>query len=142
MKTKSTHVFAKITSVFSVFVLMSILFTTTVSASWYGWTYATFNVSVIGTEHYYDGNNVGLNWGETTHNSSPNHINNRGGFTITLERKGWFGMWATIGSVTVDRNSGGNANWTNVGPGTYRFCFSKANDGTTQYVTDIEMFSW
>lgn len=112
------------------------------SASWYGWTYATFSVSVTGEEHYYDGSNVGLNWGSSTHNSNPNHINNSGGFKITLQRKGLLGIWSTIGSVTVDRNSGGGANWTNVGSGTYRFVFSKANDGTTQYVTDIEMFSW
>ena len=112
------------------------------SASWYGWTHATFSVSVTGTARYYDGNNVGLNWGSSTHNSNPNHFNNSGGFTVTLQRKGAFGTWSTIGSYKADRNSGGGTTWTNVGSGTYRFKFSKANDGTTQYVEDIEMFSW
>lgn len=80
--------------------------------------------------------------GASTHNSNPNHFNNSAGFTITLQRKGWLGTWSNVGFVNVNRNSGGNANWTNVGAGTYRFKFSKANDGTTQYVEDIEMFSW
>lgn len=112
------------------------------SASWYGWTYATFSVAVNGAARYYDGNNVGLNWSGDTHNSNPNHSNNGGGFTITLQRKNAWGGWTTIGSYRADRNRGGGATWSNVGSGTYRFRFTKANDGTTEYVRGIEMFSW
>ena len=141
--TKINSKVSKLMACFLTIILFSVFATgISASASWYGWTYATFSVSVVGSEHEYDGNNVGLNWGSSTYNSNPNHFNNGAGFTITLQRKNWLGVWSKVGSVTVDRNSGGNANWTNVGSGTYRFKFTKADDGTTQYVKDIEMFSW
>lgn len=112
------------------------------SASWYGWTYATFSKGLYSDSHYFDGNNVGLNWGSDTHNSVPNHINNNGGFDIKLQKQNSFGGWTDLGTYRASRSGSGGATWTNVGPGTYRFRFTKAIDGTTQYVTDIEMFSW
>lgn len=130
---------SKVIAFLGIFILLGCTFSSTAEASWYGWTYATFKVNLAGQGRYYDGNNVGLNWGGGTHNSIPTHINTT--FTVTLMRKGTFG-WSRIGTVTRNRAGADGATWTNVGSGTYRFDFSKANDGTTQYVTDIEMFSW
>jgi hypothetical protein len=114
-------------------------FSATASASWYG-SSASFSAKLTGASRYYDGNNVGLNWGNA-YNDSPSHVNNGDGFTISLQRKNGIG-WITIGSVWCERQGGGGANWTNVGSGTYRFIFSKSNDGTWQYIPYIEMFSW
>lgn len=121
--------------------VLTLCFATVAQASWYGYTSATFSNSVAGSARSYDGNNVGLNWGASTHNSSPNHVSNSNGFFVALERKSLLG-WTRVGSVNKPRAGADGATWTNVGPGTYRFYFWKSNDGTTQYVEDIEMFSW
>lgn len=137
--TKKRH---KIGIFVSVVLVVTLLFSMTAFASWYGWSSATFSTSLTGQWRKYDGNNVGLNWGSNTHNSMPNHVNNSAGFNISLQRRGFLGTWSTVGTYKASRKGAGSATWTNVGSGTYRFYFSKANDGTTEYVTDIEMYSW
>lgn len=135
--------FKKLLSLVITFVILTVSSTLMASASWYGWSKATFSSRLYGQERYYDGNNVGLNWGASTHNSRPYDVSNSNGFRITLQRKGWFGIWTDVGyRDRLDRNSGGSATWTNVGSGTYRFVFSKSIDGTTEYVEGIEMYSW
>ena len=139
---KNTKKLRNLSMVLALTLVLTMAFATVAEASWYGYTSATFSNSVKGAERYYDGNNVGLNWGASTHNSNPNHVSNSNGFNVALERKNALGIWTRVGSVNKPRSGAGGATWTNVGPGTYRFYFWKSNDGTKQYVEDIEMFSW
>ena len=112
-----------------------------VSASWYGWTYATFQFGFYTQTYYFDGNNVGMSWGGTTHSSSPTHINDSNGFQIALQKKTGFG-WSTFAEKTFPRSGAGTAKWEGVGSGEFRFMFKKGTDGVTEYVEKIEMYSW
>lgn len=140
--TKKTFTKAICFAVAIVTMVMCLVFATTkASASWYGRTYATFSNGLYSQEYYFDGNNVGLTW-TSAHNSVPTHINNGDGFYITLEKKGFLGVYTSLGTKNFSRSGGGTGKWESVGSGTYRFRFHKATDGTTQYVEDIEMYSW
>lgn len=143
--TTTKKTFTTAISIVMAVVMMVLGFTTVsmkASASWYGWTHATFSAKLVGQERYYDGNSVGINWGESTHNSAPTHFNNSNGFNITLQKKGAFGTWTSLATKNFPRSGGGTAKWESVGSGTYRFVFSKGTDGVTVYMEDVEMYSW
>lgn len=96
--------------------------------SWYGGM-ISFSTQGSTNQHYYDGNNVGIEVSASCQVS--------GTFTVSLYRNGIF-----ISSASLRRNGFSRAEWNNVGPGSYRFIFSKSNDGATVTCSDIAMFSW
>lgn len=102
--------------------------TTTSDRSWYGES-ASFSLSHMMDEHYYDGSSVGI---EVTASCPVD-----GSFTVSLYRSG-----VLIASASLNRNRFSRAEWLNVGPGRYSFRFSKSNDGATVRCSDIALFSW
>ena len=99
-----------------------------------GW----FETRYKAPERSYDGNNIGITI--SAHNSIPTHINTT--FTVTLFRKNFIGG-SEIGSVTFSRSCSGETHtFTNVGPGKYYVVFSKANDGTREYLDYVRYYSY
>lgn len=81
------------------------------------------------TAEHFSGQNMGV---ELTAQSPSS-----GTFTVKLYRGTSY-----IGSATLKRNGYSRAEWTNVGPGVYRFVFSKTNDGKVVTCTGVRTFSW
>lgn len=99
-----------------------------------GWFENTYKAP----ERSYDGNNIGITI--TAHNSVPTHINTT--FTVTLYRKNFIGS-SKVGSVTFSRSCSGETHtFTNVGSGKYYFVFSKAGDGTREYLDYVHYYSY
>lgn len=104
------------------------------TCSWYS-SSGSFKYVLTTPARYFDGTNVGFNLNAS--NSNPNNKNTT--FTVRLIKLGT----GYVGETHyLSRTGSSSVNWYNVGAGEYRFEFSKANDGTTQYIDYIEMFSW
>lgn len=106
--------------------------TTSYERSWYGASLALSRTSYTPT-HYYDGNNVGIEMSCSSEKE--------GSFTVTLWRS-VTGNSERVGTAMFDRNGFTKATWSNVGPGSYYFIFTKASDGALVYCRDIGMYSW
>lgn len=90
--------------------------------------FALLTSKSLNAEHF-SGQNMGV---ELTAQSPSS-----GTFTVKLYRGASY-----IGSATLKRNGCSRAEWTNVGPGIYRFVFSKPNDGKVVTCTGVRTFSW
>jgi hypothetical protein len=105
------------------------------SASSYSST-LTLAVSESGTARYYDGRDITISM--NARYSAYNKLNST--FKVTLQRQGTFG-YSDVGWTNIPRDGASSTKWTNVGPGTYRFYFSKANDGVTITSSNVKMFN-
>lgn len=96
--------------------------------SWYGskFSFSTFYET---SSHRFDGNSVGI---EVT-SSCPVS----GNYYVQLYRGGSY-----IGRASLKRKGFSRAEWSNVGPGYYKFRFSKSNDGAIVSCSNVAMFSW
>lgn len=95
-----------------------------------------FYVSMTSDWRYFDGNNITLE----TYATSVNTNYTITYFTATLQRKTWYG-WTTIGSAQFPKEGHASRTWTNVGPGDYRFYYSRANDGGLQMITTAYIYN-
>lgn len=87
----------------------------------------------------FDGNDIHCTI--TIHNSAGLNNGYAKTFTVKLYRYNWWLDQQYIGSATVSREGTHTISWTNVGPGTYYFVFSKADDGTTQYIDSVRFYN-
>jgi len=101
----------------------------------YPGTYS-FNFNLVGAWRSYDRRNISL----TCSSSYSNYSRLSSTFTVELQRQTWLG-YTTVGYASFPRNGNATQTWSNVGPGTYRFVFSKANDGILITGT-CTMWSW
>lgn len=106
-----------------------------VNRSWYGQTLSLLSRQETGTS-YYDGNNVGIELDA----SCPVD----GFFDVALYRVDARNSRVTsfIGSASFKRNGFTKATWQNVGPGNYKFVFSKSNDGAVVTSSNVATYSW
>lgn len=100
------------------------------SRSWYGTTLRLSSSGRTSTS-YFDGNNVGI---EMTCSSSKD-----GYFSVQLKRAS---DGSTVGTASFKYNGFTKATWTNVGPDSYYFAFSKQIDGAIVTSSDVAMYSW
>lgn len=106
-----------------------------VNRSWYGQTLSLLSRQETGAS-YYDGNNVGIELDA----SCPVD----GFFDVALYRVDARNSRVTsfIGSASFKRNGFTKATWQNVGPGNYKFVFSKSNDGAVVTSSNVATYSW
>lgn len=98
--------------------------------SWYGTRFSFASTYSTGS-YSFDGNSVGIEM-----NCS---ATGGGVFSVSLVNAS---TGHIVGSATFQRNGFNKADWTNVGPGRYRFMFSKAADGVVVSCSNVAMFSW
>lgn len=102
--------------------LVGVVFASSYITSFY------FSYNLTGTVRSFDGNNIAFVSSFAKSLPSPHSINKT--YTVELRRKKLVG-YDRIGAVTLPRDSGGTAKWSNVGRGSYYVYLSKANDGKT-----------
>lgn len=102
-------------------------------------TSGSFKVELKTPTRTFDGNDI--NCTLTTYNSAGTDNGYPDTFKVALYRdRFWFDDY--IGTATISREAGTyTVSWNNVGSGNYYFVFSKANDGTTQYVTEARFYN-
>ncbi len=96
-------------------------------ASSYSTTFS-FSVALTGSTRSFTGSNISFYTKYAT--SSWKHVTNKT-YTVTLYRDNSWASDDKIGTVTLNRDSSGTANWSAVGAGNYYTYLSKANDGVT-----------
>lgn len=111
-------------------------FTVQVSASSYD-SSGDFKVSMTSPWREFNENNITI---ETWATSSGTNYTITD-FTVKLQRKTWYG-YTTVGTATLPKEGYGKATWTNVGAGTYRLYYSRANDGGLQKITKAHIYSY
>lgn len=97
----------------------------------------SFSREFAGAAYYFNGSHINI----TMDTRYSNYSRLYSSFQVTLQRRTWYGTWVSIGTANLPREGRGYANWTNVGPGTYRFYFSKAYDGITITSSNVRMFN-
>lgn len=134
---KAQYVSKKVRFISVLLVTLVLLVNTAIpaSANWHGYYSTSFLVRLPGTARDFDSGNIGCY--AYTYNSSPNS-NPNGSISITLYRGN-----TAVGTKYVSRKAGYiQANFYGLKPGNYRFEFGKANDGTRQYLTELEFYSF
>lgn len=105
------------------------------------WSTLNYSVALNGSVRTYDGVSMKIDF---TSQASFDHVLNKWQ-TISLYRQScvlFICNDAFIGSVNVTRIGWtGTQIWTNVGPGSYWFRFSKANDGVVITSNDVHMYN-
>lgn len=123
----------------SLLLVLTIVFFSFVSTTVFASSYVSsgnFYVSMTSSWRYFDGNNITLETYATSENTNYQITY----FTAALQRKTWYG-WSTIGSAQLPKEGHGIATWSNVGPGDYRFYYSRANDGGLQKITQAYIYN-
>lgn len=102
-------------------------------------TSGSFKVSLASPTRYFDGNDFHLQI--STHNSDGDVGALPKVYFVTLYRKKGIGYQVAGNKVELNRHRDVTVTWAGVGPGEYYVFYSKANDGTTQYLDYVRMYN-
>ena len=97
----------------------------------------SFKVSMTSSDRYFDGNTIAIDANSSSTNTSYTVTN----YKVTLQRKHWYG-YEDVGSSTLPKEGRGVVIFSNVGSGTYRLYYSRANDGGTQHINSARIYSY